>query len=92
MNAFFPPYLQGDIHDVGVDLRSVGVCLRLGVRPLQHVGHVHGAGLLLRHRRLRDTNNEKVNFPACRSTEEPTVSDEERSCWEAVVENVKGQK
>lgn len=95
MNVFFPPlYLQGDIHDIGVDLRSVCVRLRLGVRPLQHVGHIHSAGLLLRHRRLRDRNDEKVKFSDCRSTEEQTVSDtrEERLCWKTAGENVKGQK
>lgn len=45
-------YLRGDIGAGGLDLRPIRMRLRLGVGPLQHVGHAHSAGFLLCHGRL----------------------------------------
>lgn len=56
-------YLKGDIHEVGVELRSICMCLGLWVCPLQHMGHIHSTGVFFCHRRLWDTQTiNKVIF------------------------------
>lgn len=54
-------YLRWGIRDVGGHLWSIRVCLRLGVGPLQHVGHAHSTGVFLCHGRLRETQTAKSN-------------------------------
>lgn len=71
---FFFIYLKGDIHDIGVELGSICVCLRLWVCPLQHVGHTHSAGVFLCNWRLWETQL-KSTFFDWRTTEEPVLLD-----------------